>query len=131
MGVTSDADLVVKIGDHEAGTTKGQLILDDVEYRMERDNEVKHGIGNDEPQGTRKGNKTYHVSHSAILNGSAADLALSVADGDELTAVFRSPDMEIDVGVLDWNDWNVNASDDGDVMFEVEFDAREMETSSQ
>lgn len=126
-GITSENELVITISDEEAGTTKGQLILEDVEYRMERDNEQKHGIGNDTPKGISYGNKECYVSHTAILNESAADLAMTLADDDTVEGMLRTPNMEIDVGKLDWNDWNVSASDDGDVTFEVEFDAREFE----
>lgn len=124
-GVTSDNELQITVHDAEAGTTKGQLILDDVEYRKERDNDPKHGIGNDEPQGMRYGNKTYSVSHTAILNGAAAELALSIDENDILSGSLRTPNMEIDVGKLDWNDVRIEASDDGDVTLSVDFDARQ------
>lgn len=124
-GVTSDNELEIEISDAEAGTTQGQLILDDVEWRKERDNEPKHGIGNETPQGIRYGNKTYHVSATAIMNEEAAGLVTD-ADGQEiLTGTLRTPNLEIDVGKLDWNDVRVEANDDGDVTVSVEFDARE------
>lgn len=126
-GLTSDNELEVTISDAAAGTTKGQLILDDVEFRKERDNEPKHGIGNDEPQGIRYGNKTYMVSTTNILNGSAAELMLDAQDQDVLTASLRTPNLEVDVGELDWNDVRVEASDDGDVTVSMEFDARSYE----
>jgi len=128
-GVTSEKDLVIKIEDEEAGTTKGQLILEEVEYRMERDNDQKHGIGHETAQGISYGNQTCYVSTTAILNEAAASVATSIADGDTVTGVLRGPNMEIDVGKLDWNDWNVSATDDGDVTFDVEFDARDFEVN--
>jgi len=124
-GVTSDSELEITVGDKAAGTTRGQLILDDVEWRKERDNDPKHGIGNDEPQGMRYGNKTYSVSSTSILNGAAADLALSIDDDDVLTATLRTPNLIVDVGKLDWNDVRIEASDDGDVTLSADFDARQ------
>lgn len=124
-GVTSDNELEVTIADAEAGTTQGQLILDDVEFRKERDNEPKHGIGNIKPQGMRYGNKTYHVSATSILNEDAADLLLETEGTAILTAVLRTPNLEVDVGKLDWNDVRLEASDDGDVTVSMEFDARQ------
>ena len=124
-GVTSDNELEVTISDAEAGTTRGKLILDDVEFRKERDNDPKHGIGNDDPQGMRYGNKTYHVSTTNILNDAAADLMLDAQGTEILTAVLRTPNLEVDVGKLDWNDVRLEASDDGDVTMSAEFDARQ------
>jgi hypothetical protein len=124
-GVTSDSELEIKIADAEAGTTKGQLILDDVEWRKERDNDPKHGIGHDEPQGMRYGNKTYSVSATAILNGAAANLALSIDDDAILTGTLKTPNLTVNVGKLDWNDVRVEASDDGDVTMSADFDARQ------
>ena len=124
-GVTSDNELEITISDAEAGTTQGQLILDDVEFRKERDNEPKHGIGNDEPQAMRYGNKTFEVSATSILNESAAQLMLDAEGQDILTAVLRTPSLEVDVGKLDWNDVMVEATDDGDVTVSMDFDARQ------
>jgi len=120
-GVTDDKDLVIKISDHEAGTTKGQLILDDIELSGERDNTEYAGIGNEETQGVGYGNKTYSISETAILNGAAADLALQISEEDYVEGFIRTPNMEASAGQLHWNDWSVSASDDGDVTFEVSF----------
>lgn len=136
-GVTSDSELEIKIEDASAGTTEGMLILDDVEFRKQRDNDPKHGVGNDEPQGMQYGNITYNVSATAHLNGASADLAVSVkrdAESGEhpiLTAVLRTPNLEVDVGKLDWNDVRIEASDGGDVTMAADFDARQYEERSQ
>lgn len=130
-GVTSDNELVVTVSDAEAGTTRGQLILDDVEFNKTRDNDPKHGIGNDEPQGIRYGNKTYSVSHTAHLNDAAAELMLDAEGQDILTAVLRTPNLEVNVGKLDWNDVTLEAADDGDVTVSMDFDARQYDESSR
>ena len=130
-GVTSDNELEIEISDAEAGTTQGQLILDDVEWRKERDNDPKHGIGHDEPQGMRYGNKTFHVSATSIMNESAAGLVTDAEEQNILTGTLRTPNLEIDVGKLDWNDVSVEATDDGDVTLSVDFDAREYEESER
>lgn len=130
-GVTSDSELEIEISDAQAGTTQGQLILDDVEWRKERDNDPKHGIGNDEPQGMRYGNKTYMVSATAILNEAAADMMLAAKGTAILEGVLRTPNLEVDVGKLDWNDVRTEASDDGDVTVSVEFDARQYNERSR
>ncbi|MDB9285387.1 hypothetical protein PN494_00170 [Halorubrum ezzemoulense] len=121
----------MKISDAEAGTTRGQLILDDVEFNKTRDNDPKHGIGNDEPQGIRYGNKTYSVSTTAHLNGASAELMLSAEGQDILTATLRTPNLEVNVGKLDWNDVTVEASDDGDVTVAFDFDARQYDENER
>lgn len=130
-GVTSDNELVVTISDAEAGTTEGQLILDDVEFNKSRDNDPKHGIGYDEPQGMRYGNKTYEVSATGYLNEATADLVLDAEGQDILTAVLRTPNLEVDVGQLDWNDVTIDATDDGDVNVSFDFDARQYEENER
>lgn len=129
-GLSSDTDLIIEIGDE---TTEGQLVLDDVEFRKERDNEVHHGIGNDDPSGIRYGKPTYHVTATAILNGAAAELATSLDANTTLSGelIDENSGLEIDVGKLDWNDVRIEANDDGDVMMNAEFDARQYEEITQ
>ena len=119
-GVTDDKDLVIKISDKEAGTTKGQLIIDDIELGGERDNTEYSGIGNDDTQGVGYGNKRYNLNETTILNGAAADLALEIDQEDYLEGFIRTPNMEASAGKLHWNDWTLSASDDGDVTFEID-----------
>lgn len=125
-GVTSDNELVVRIGGQSAGSTAGQLILDDVEYNKTRDNEEKHGIGNAEPQGIRYGNRTYSVSATGIANQSTAGMLNEARDDNIITGVLRTPNKTISFGKLDWNDVTVEATDDGDVTVSVDFNAREV-----
>lgn len=120
-GVTDDKDLVIKVSDKEAGTTKGQLIIDDIELGGERDNTEYSGIGNEETTGVGYGNKSYNINKTTILNGAAADLALEISEEDYVEGFIRTPNMEASAGQLHWNDWSLSASDDGDVTFEVDF----------
>jgi len=125
-GITSDNELVIKIANEEAGTTRGQLVLDDVEFNKSRDNDPKHGIGNSEPQGMRYGNETYTVSATAHMNESAATLITDTNDEDLVpVGRLKTPNLLVEVGKLDWNDISVEASDGGDVTVSAEFDARE------
>ncbi len=130
-GVTNEASLIVEIGDQQAGGTAGQLILEDVEFRKQRDNEMKHGVGNETPQGISTGNITYECSASAVFNGAAADLARSLDKSTTLTGSLyvqddasEASDFGLTNSYLDWNDVRVEATDDGDVIMEVDFDAR-------
>jgi predicted secreted protein len=130
-GVTDDKELVIKIADSEAGTTKGQLIIDDIEFSGERDNTEYAGIGNDTTQGVGYGNKTYSLSTTSILNGAAADLALNVTGDDTVGGFVRTPNMQYHLGKLDWNSFDVSASDDGDVTFSCDFNVRNVEEESR
>ena len=129
-GVTSETEVVVEIGEATAGGDGGQLILEDVEFEAERDNDVKHGIGNHNPQGIALGNIEYTTSHTAVMNDTAAEL---VADLDPSTPNEAS--MDLDGGLEDggdgseyvsteiyWNNIRTEATDDGDVMVELDFD---------
>lgn len=128
-GVTNETLLIVKIGDSKAGGTDGQLLLEDVEFSKERDNDPKHGIGNDTPQGISHGNITYNVSTSALLNGESADLVRNLDPYTPLSAELRlSDDADADIEVvqtkLDWNSVSIEATDDGDIVLSLDFDAR-------
>ena len=128
-GVTNETQLVVEIGDEKAGGVEGQLILDDVEFAKSRDNDPKHGIGNETPQGISTGNITYTVSASAILNDAAADLAQELGPDNTLHGeLYIEEEADVDFQVtrskLDWNDVSIEATDDGDAILSVEFDAR-------
>lgn len=119
--VTDDKDLVVKIADEHAGNTRGQLILEDVEFSETRDNEEYAGIGNDTTQGVGYGNREFELDASAIYNGSAANLARSISSSDYVTGWIRTDEGEYSAGELHYNDWDVNATDDGDVEFNANF----------
>lgn len=121
QGVTDDKDLIVKISDYKGGGTSGQLIIDDVSVSAERDNTSYSGIGNDGVEGVGFGNKTYSFSGTTILNSDAAELAESIDSKDYLEGYLKTPNTEYSCGQLFWDDWEVSASDDGDVTFEVNF----------
>lgn len=127
MGVTSDSQLKVTIGDKQAGGTQGQLILDSVEVSHSRDNDPKHGVGNDEPQGMQLGNITYEVTASAHLNGAAADLAKSIKPHTPISATFQTTEdadgsLSTNQSELYWNDVTVEAQDGGDVVVSLGLD---------
>lgn len=130
-GVTDETMLIVEIGDEQAGGTEGQLILEDVEFGKSRDNDPKHGVGNETPQGIQRGNITFEVSASAHLNGAAAELVRDLTPQKTLEAELRvssSSDAASDFSILqtklDWNDVSVEGTDDGDVVVSMDFDAR-------
>lgn len=134
-GVTDESLLVIEIssngdgGTQTAGGTSGQLVLDDVEFSKSRDNTMVHGIGNRTPQGVQRGNITYEVSASAHFNDSAAELARSLGPTDVLTGklYFRKSEtnsFNSHFTALDWNDCAIEATDDGDIVMSVTFDAR-------
>ena len=132
-GITDESLLVIEISSNgnsqKAGGTNGQLVLDDVEFGKSRDNTMVHGIGNRTPQGVQRGNITYEVSASAHFNDSAAELAKSLGPTDVLTGelYFRqegADSFNTHFEALDWNDCAIEASDDGDVVMSVTFDAR-------
>ncbi len=120
-GVTDDKDLTIKVSDKEAGTTKGQLILDDVSISGERDNTTYSGIGNEDIQAISYGNQEYSVSATAILNGASAELARDIQRGDYVEGWIRTANSEYSCGKLHWDDWEISASDDGEVTFEANF----------
>lgn len=128
MGVTSDHQLVITIGDEQAGGTSGQLVLDSVEMNQSRDNDPKHGVGNDTPQGMQLGNIEYEATASAHLNGAAADLARNLEPDTPISANFATTEeadgeFEVKRDDLYWNEVNVEAQDGGDVVLSLTFDA--------
>jgi len=54
MANTSEHDLIVKYAGKKGGGASGQLVIDDVEMSTSRDNRVRHGIGNENPQYIKK-----------------------------------------------------------------------------
>lgn len=114
--VTGNGDLVVKVGDEIAGGTSGQLIIDDVTYSGSRDISEYAGVGNDETQGKSYGNKTFSLSVDTILNGSAATLARQIHDDEILSGYLKTPDDRYNLGELDWNEFEITASDGSDAV---------------
>jgi hypothetical protein len=123
----SELDLLVKYADHKGGGTDGQLIIDDVETQRSRDNRIRHGIGNENPQDIEKGNKTYSFSTTTMMSNAAADALERIVDGDaEQDALYvrKSGDdgwSEQADGMV-WNDVTTSASDDGDTTVSIDAD---------
>jgi len=135
--VISDGELVFSITSpdddsnttYSAGTTAGQVILEDVTFTMERDNTMYHGIGNDEPQGMSYGNKTYSLSTETIVNEDIAQLVVEMYNNGRSATdgVLRSDGaLEVNIGKIDWNSVEKSASDDGDVTLSIDADCRDV-----
>jgi len=116
---------VVKYAGKKGGSTDGQLVLDDVELSMSRDNRNRHGIGNEDPQYIEKGNKTYTFSTTAHLNSGAAEALQNINDGTaETQAVYmkNSGEFEGRASGMVTNDVTVSSSDGGDTTLAVDAD---------
>lgn len=132
---TNETDLLVKYAGKKGGGDSGQLIIDDVELEQSRDNRVRHGIGNEEPQQIEKGNKTYTFSTTTYMSNAAANALQNIVNGDaETQAVFvkdapgnGSPtdaqnNFTQEADGMVFNTLNTSASDDGDTTVEIDAD---------
>jgi hypothetical protein len=130
---TNEIDLVVKYANEKGGSTDGQLIIDSVELERSRDNRVRHGIGNEEPQEIEKGNKTYTFSTTTYMNSAAARALERIFDGAaETQAVYvvdnEAPWKEKASGMV-FNSLTTSASDDGDTTVDIDADLLGLEFS--
>lgn len=124
MTHTNEVDLIVKYA-NKMGGGNGQLLIDDVELQRSRDNRVRHGIGNDEPQEIEKGNKTYTFSTTCFMNSAAAQALNRIFEGDaETDAVYIRDDgvFEDSADGLVFNDLTISSSDGGDTTVEIDAD---------
>lgn len=122
---TNEIDLVVKYATKKGGGKDGQLIIDDVELSRSRDNRVRHGIGNDEPQEIERGNKTYTFSTTTLMNKTAADALKRIYDGDAETDAVYVQDSGVfkdKASGMVFNDLTTSASDDGGTTVEIDAD---------
>jgi hypothetical protein len=123
---TNETDLLVKYAGKKGGGDSGQLIIDDVELEQSRDNRIRHGIGNDEPQQIEKGNKTYTFSTTTFMSAAAAEALQAIENGDaETQAVFvkdSQGNFSQQADGMVFNTLNTSASDDGDTTVEVDAD---------
>lgn len=123
---TNETDLLVKYAGQKGGGDDGQLIIDSVELERSRDNRIRHGIGNEEPQEIEKGNRTYTFSTTTYLNASAAAALESIEAGDaETQAVFvkdAQGNYTDKASGMVFNNLTTSASDDGDVTVDVDAD---------
>lgn len=130
MVVDENKDLVIRVAGEQAGGQKGQLILNDVGFGGERDNTVYHGIGNDEPQELGTGNKTYSLSIENILNESAATLLIELVENDaqpDEAEIRANGVLKANIGKIDWNSFDWNSQDGGDVTVSLDCDCRQVE----
>jgi len=125
MPETSELDLVVKYGGKKGGGTDGQLVIDDVELSMSRDNRTRHGIGNDEPEYIEKGNKTYSFSTTSYMNGAAIGVVRNIETGDVTSKAVYMKDGDVFKGSASGmivNDLTVSSSDGGDTTVAIDAD---------
>lgn len=130
MVVDPTSDLVIRVSGEQAGGQKGQLILTDVGFGGERDNTNYHGIGNDEPQDLGKGNKTYTLSTENVLNEAAARLLIELVENDaqpDEAEIRANGVLKGNIGKVDWNSFDWDASDGGDVTVSLECDCRDVD----
>lgn len=127
-GLTDDKDLLIRIGDAQAGGVNGQLILEDINVNFSRDNTQYSGIGNKGTQGTSFGSIEYSVSVTDHLNEKGADmLDAAFNNNDSLRGIVRSPNFEVSVGELNWNNIDLDASDDDTYQLSIDFDGQGVE----
>jgi len=125
MPETSELDLVVKYGGKKGGGSDGQLVIDDVELSQSRDNRVRHGIGNSEPQYIEKGNPTYTFSTTSYMNGAAIGVIRNIETDNVATKAVYMKDGDVFKGSASGmvvNDITVSSSDGGDTTVSIEAD---------
>jgi len=125
MSHTSELDLVVKYAGVKAGSSDGQLVLDDVELNESRDNRHRHGIGNENTQYIEKGNTTATFSTTAYLNEGAVEALRNIDSGDAETQAVYIKDgnsFEGRASGLVPNDITVSSSDGGDTTLSLDAD---------
>jgi len=123
---TNEVDLLVKYGGKKGGGSDGQLIIDDVELSSSRDNRVRHGIGNEDPQEIERGNKTYTFSTTCMMNEAAAQAMAGIRDGTlESKAVYVQESggkWKDKATKMVWNDITLSSSDGGDTTVAIDAD---------
>jgi len=127
-GVTDDKDLLIRVGDQQAGGIEGQLILEDINVNFSRDNTQYSGIGNEGTTGTSYGNVMYSVSVTDHVNEAGADLLDEAFNSDSpLRGIVRSPNFEVSIGQLDWNNIDLDAADEDSYQLSMDFDGQGVE----
>lgn len=130
---TSEVDLIVHYAGKQGGGDSGQLIIDSVELGRSRDNRVRHGIGNDEPQAIEKGNKTYTFSTTTYMNSAAAEALENIFDGEyvvEDVYVREEGGFKDKANTMVLNDITTSADDDGDTTVDMDADLMGLEFSA-
>jgi len=125
MSTINETDLLVKYASKKGGGSDGQLIIDDVELSQSRDNRIRHGIGNEDPQNIEKGNRTYTFSTTTHMNATAIDAIRNIDNGDaETQTVYMKVDgvfSEEATGLV-FNDITTSSSDGGDTTVSIDGD---------
>ena len=125
MSTINETDLLVKYADAKGGGSDGQLIIDDVELSQSRDNRVRHGIGNQDPQNIEKGNRTYTFSTTTHMNETAIKAIRRIDSGEaETQAIYMKVDgvfSEEATGMV-FNDITTSSSDGGDTTVSIDGD---------
>jgi hypothetical protein len=123
---TNEHDLIVQYAGQQGGGDSGQLIIDSVELEHARDNRVRHGIGNEQPQEIEKGNLTYTFSTTTYMNQAAASALRSIDAGDAETQSVYVQDSQGNfkdsASGMVFNTLNISASDDGDTAVDIDAD---------
>lgn len=131
MSTINETDLVVKYADEKGGGSDGQLIIDDVEISQSRDNRIRHGIGNENPQNIEKGNRTYTFSTTTHMNETAIKAIRRIDDGRAETQTVYMKDVVEQGGSgtfseeatgLVFNDITTSSSDGGDTTVSIDGD---------
>jgi len=125
MANTSEHDLIVKYAGKKGGGASGQLVIDDVEMSTSRDNRVRHGIGNENPQYIEEGNKTYTFSTTTMMNTAAAQALKDIRDGNARADTVYIKDDDViteQAETFVWNDLTFSSSDDGDTTVSIDAD---------
>jgi len=114
--ITDANDVIVKIGDAQAGGTVGALIIDETEISVSKNKEKKYGVGNKTAQGRTSGNEEVDVSFTHI--GQNETLANHVVDGN-FDFILRGDEYAWELDDVDGS-FTINVSDSGD--YELDFD---------
>lgn len=114
--ITDDSHLIIRIGDGQAGGPSGALIIDSMEFGVNKNKETKHGAANTKPQGRTTGNQELELSFTHI--GQDTTLAKEIEEGN-FDVVIRGNEYNYEVNYVD-GDFTVNISDGGD--YELDFD---------
>jgi len=125
MAYTNEIDLVVRYANEKGGGADGQLVIDDVELSISRDNRDRVGIGNEDPQYIEKGNRSYTFSTTAMMNDAAARALRRIERGDAETQEIYIRDEDVfteKAGGMVFNDLTVGASDGGDTTVDIDAD---------
>lgn len=125
MAHTNELDIVVKYAGEKGGSSDGQLVIDDVELQRSRDNRVRHGIGNEDPQHIERGNRTYNFSTTSFMNSAAARALERIDDGDAVAQEIYVRDGDVfkdKASGMVFNDLTTSSSDGGDTTVSIDAD---------